>query len=77
MQRYTRTLVEEETNLSTMIEQALKQNAKEDKESLENNEFDIVDDTDLNMEDLEHTLEDQDFEDFSNFIEEEREDNEV
>lgn len=77
MQRYTRTLVEEETNLSTMIEQALKQNAKEDKESLENNEFDIVDDTDLNMEDLEHTLEDQDFEDFSNFIEEEREDNEI
>lgn len=77
MQRYTRTLVEEETNLSTMIEQALKQNAKEDKESLENNEFDIVDDTDLNIEDLEHTLEDQDFEDFSNFIEEEREDNEV
>lgn len=77
MQRYTRTLVEEETNLSTMIEQALKQNAKEDKESLENNEFDIVDDTDLNMEDLEHTLEDQDFEDFSNFIEKEREDNEV
>lgn len=77
MQRYTRTLVEEETNLSTMIEQALKQNAKEDKESLENNEFDIVDDTDLNMEDLEHTLEDQDFEDFSNFIEEERRDDEV
>ena len=30
MQRYTRTLIEEETNISTMVEKALRENAKED-----------------------------------------------
>ena len=36
MQRYTRTLIEEETNLSNLIEVALRQNAKEDAEASEN-----------------------------------------
>ena len=43
MQRYTRTLIEEETNLSNLIEVALRQNAKEDAEASENDENDIVD----------------------------------
>lgn len=70
MQRYTRTLIEEETNLSNMIEQALKQNQKEDEEAENNNELDIIDEDDLNIEDLEKTLKDDDFNDFNDFLEE-------
>ena len=69
MQRYTRTLIEEETNLSSMIEMALKQNAKEDEDAKANEEFDIVDDIELSYEDLDRTLVDKDFEDFNEFIE--------
>lgn len=71
MQRYTRTLIEEETNLSTMIEQALKQNAKEDEDASNNTEDTIIDDADLSIEELEKTLEDKDFEDFNSFIDDE------
>ena len=71
MQRYTRTLIEEETNLSTMIEAALRQNAKEDDDSQNNNEDEIIDDIDLDIEDLEKQINDKDFEEFSEFIEDE------
>ena len=71
MQRYTRTLIEEETNLSTMIEAALRQNAKEDDDSQNNNEDEIIDDVDLDIEDLEKQISDKDFEEFSEFIDDE------
>lgn len=71
MQRYTRTLIEEETNLSNMIELALKQNAKEDNDSNSNAEDEIVDD----IEELERQIiNDKDFEDFNEFLEEQIED---
>ena len=71
MQRYTRTLIEEETNLSNMIEMALKQNAKEDEDEKNQLDDDIVDDADLSIEDLEKSLKDEDFEDFEEFKENE------
>ena len=71
MQRYSRTLIVEETNLSTMIEAALRQNAKEDNDSQNNNEDEIIDDIDLDIEDLEKQINDKDFEEFSEFIDDE------
>lgn len=71
MQRYTKTLIEEETNLSNMIEMALKQNAKEDEDEKNQLDDDIVDDADLTIEDLEKSLKDKDFEDFEEFKENE------
>lgn len=56
MQRYTRTLIEDETNISTMVEKALRENAKEDEEKAKNVESDIVDDADLSIEELEKLL---------------------
>lgn len=70
MQRYTRTLIEEETNISTMVEKALRENAKEDEEDAKNNESDIIDEADLSIEDLEKTLRDEDYTDFEEFKDE-------
>jgi hypothetical protein len=71
MQRYTRTLIEEETNLSNMIELALKQNAKEDQENT-GIEDDIVDEDSLiDLDDIEEELKDSDYEEFADFLEEE------
>lgn len=71
MQRYTRTLIEEETNLPIMVEKALREIDKEDKDNAANTENNIIDDIDLSLEDLEATLKDQDFTDFEDFLEEE------
>ena len=71
MQRYTRTLIEDETNISTMVEKALRENAKEDEERAKNAENDIVDDADLSIEELEKTLKDSDYTDFEEFKEQE------
>ena len=71
MQRYTRTLIEEETNLGDMIEAAMRQNAKEDEEAKKSLEDTIIDDADMSFEDLERTLTDKDFEDFGDFLENE------
>lgn len=71
MQRYTRTLIEDETNISTMVEKALRENAKEDEEKAKNAESDIVDDADLSIEDLEKTIKDSDYADFEEFKEQE------
>ena len=71
MQRYTRTLIEEETNLPIMVEKALRENEKEDKDNAANTEDSIIDDIDLSLEDLEATLKDQDFTDFEDFLDEE------
>lgn len=71
MQRYTRALIEDETNISTMVEKALRENAKEDEEKAKNAESDIVDDADLSIEELEKTIKDSDYADFEEFKEQE------
>ena len=71
MQRYTRTLIEEETNLPIMVEKALRDIEKEDKDSAANDETDIIDDIEISLDDLEATLKDQDFSDFDDFLDEE------
>lgn len=73
MQRYTKTLVEEETNLSIMVEKALRDIEKEDEANAENTEDMIIDDIDLSLEDLEKTLKDQDYVDFQEFLDGEAE----
>lgn len=70
MKRYTRTLINEETNLSNMIEAAIKQNAKEDEAEKEAEEQEIVTDDDLTIEELEHELHDDDYNEFYDFLEE-------
>lgn len=70
MQRYTRRLIEEETNLNELIEAAVERNNKEDAQKSETE--DIVDFDDLAMEDLENQITtDKDFEDFNKFQAEE------
>ena len=71
MQRYTRTLIEEETNLPIMVEKALREIEKEDKDNAANDETDIIDDIEISLDDLEATLKDQDFSDFDDFLDEE------
>ena len=71
MKRYTRTLIGEETNLSNMIEAAIKQNQKEDEEAKEAKEENVVMEDDMTIEELEHELHDNDFNDFSDFLENE------
>ena len=73
MQRYTKTLIEEETNLSNMVELALKQIQKEDEDAENNTETEIVDDTQIDLEDIEKELKDEDFVEFDEFLEEEQE----
>ena len=68
MQRYTRTLIEEETNLPIMVEKALRDNEKEDKTLAENTEDAIVDDIDLSLDDLEASLKDSEYEQFEEFL---------
>ena len=69
MQRYTKGLIERETNLSALIEQAVKQNLREDENEKEDSDEIIFDDID----DIEKELSDEDFVDFNNFLEEESE----
>lgn len=69
MQRYTKTLVERETNLSALIEQAVKQNMQEDANEKEDTDEIIFDDID----EIEKELTDNDFIDFADFLEEESE----
>lgn len=71
MQRYTRTLVEEETNLTLMVEKALRDIEKEDKDNAENTEDSIVDDLIVDLSDIEKTIQDSDFSEFDEFLEEE------
>ena len=71
MQRYTRTLVEEETNLTRMVEKALRDIEKEDKDNAENTEDSIVDDLIVDLSDIEKTIKDSDFTEFDEFLEEE------
>ena len=77
MQRYTRTLIEEETNLSLMVEKAIRDNEKEDQKNAENTENEIVDDIDLSLEDLERTIKDKDFEEFEDFVDNQASEDEI
>ena len=70
MKRYTQSLVDGETNLSNMIESALRQNAREDDEAKENAETEIVDEEDLTIEDIEKERMES-FNEFADFQEEE------
>ena len=70
MKRYTKTLITEETNLGNLIEEAIKNNQKEDEASLLNNDAMNIDDEDI-VEEVEEQLHDGDFEDYSEFLENE------
>ena len=75
LQTYTRSLIEEETNLSSLIESAIKQIEK-DKESEANDEAEAANDDDLLEQELfaeESKLTDKDFADFSDWEDEEEE----
>lgn len=69
MQRYTKTLIEEETNLPIMVEKALREIEKEDQNT--SDEVDIIDDIDLSLEDLEKVIKYSDYEEFDEFLAEE------
>lgn len=71
MQRYTKDLIEKETNLSEMIEAAIRQNVREDQAAKENDEEEIVDDKFdvIDLDEIEKALQDKDFTDFNDEIE--------
>ena len=69
MQRYTRTLVQEEPNLTNLIELALKQIEREDEEAANSTETEIVDEMNMSLDELEKEITDQDYEDFEDFLE--------
>ena len=78
MKRYTKSLVDDETNLNEMMEAAIKQNEQEDKAASENLEEDIIDDTELNFKDLEsEVITDDDFMEFEEFLNEDVEGEQV
>ena len=68
MQRYTKTLIEEETNLAVMVEKALRENAKEDEDSKINDELDVIDEDNMSLEDIEKTLKYEDYVEFNDFL---------
>ena len=77
MQRYTKTLVDEETNLSALIEAAIKQNMKEDEEDVEDTD-EIVFDDEVDVDQIEKDLQvkesdlrEQDYEAFGDFLNDE------
>lgn len=71
MQRYTKRLIEEETNLTTLVEKAIRDNEREDEESANNVENEIVDDAELSLEELEQSIKDSEYSDFEQFKEDE------
>lgn len=76
MQRYTRRLVEEETNLNELLQAAIEHNAKEDAEAKD--EDDIVDFDDMAMQDIENQITtDKDFEEFADFQSKEMDEDEL
>jgi hypothetical protein len=71
MQRYTKTLIEEETNLTIMVEKALREIEKEDTETDNSLDLDIVDDVEVDLDDLEKEIRYSDYEEFEEFIDSE------
>lgn len=75
MQRYTRRLVEEETNLNELLQAAIERNAKEDAEE---EESEIVDFDELELEKIEQQITtDKDFEEFADFQSKEMDEDEL
>ena len=75
MQRYTRRLVEEETNLNELLQTAIERNAKEDAEE---EESEIVDFDELELEKIEQQITtDKDFEEFADFQSKEMDEDEL
>lgn len=75
MQRYTRRLVEEETNLNELLQIAIERNAKEDAEE---EESEIVDFDELELEKIEQQITtDKDFEEFADFQSKEMDEDEL
>ena len=72
MKRYTRTLITEETNLGNLIEEALKNIQKEDEAEANSDDTDtgLTEEEQL-IEELEGQLHDEDFEDYSEFLDNE------
>lgn len=70
LRSYTHTLVTEELNLGTLIEGALKQLQRDAEKEAAEDDNDDIDEDELFEYDVEHMLEDQDFSDFNDFIEE-------
>ena len=68
MQRYTRTLITEETNLSQLLEDAVKTIQKED-EAEEEGTDDVFDDEDNAVEEVEKELQEEDYEEFNDYLE--------
>lgn len=75
MQRYTRSLIENETSLTLMVEKALLENAREDAQEAElDSELEIIDESDLSIEELEKSIvKDTDYEEFNDFVDKEKE----
>ena len=70
MKRYTRTLITEETNLGNLIEEAIKNNQKEDEAAAaadQDVDTGLLDD----IEEIEQQLKDDDFEEYSEFLDNE------
>lgn len=70
MKRYTRTLITEETNLGNLIEEAIKNNQKEDEAAAaadQDVDTELLDD----IEEIEQQLKDDDFEEYSEFLDNE------
>ena len=61
----------EETNLGNLIEEAIKNNMKEDEAEKQNSEDGVNLDEDDIVEELEGQLHDQDFEEYSDFLDNE------
>lgn len=70
LRSYTHTLVTEELNLGTLIEGALKQLQRDAEKEAAEDDDDDIDEEELFEYDVEHMLEDQDFSDFREFLEE-------
>lgn len=68
MKRYTHSLISGESDLITMIENAIKQNMREDEAALAADEEDIVDDDNISIDQIEEELKDSDILDFNDFI---------
>lgn len=75
MQRYTSTLVQEETNLSQLLEEAIKTIQKEDEAEAEEDE-DIVDDED-DIAEVEKELKEEDYDEFNDFLEQDEIDDQL
>ena len=68
MQRYTKTLITEETNLSQLLEDAIKTIQKEDEAEAESDDDEET--TESDIEEVERELREEDYEEFDDYLEE-------